>query len=419
MRFYPGLIFLLLTSTPISILHAQDSLYAREIIHELTQEKYHGRGYVKKGDQKAAKYISGQFKKSGLLPLNSKSYFQNFSFPVNTFPGCMDVSINNKLLIPGQDFIADPGTSTCKGTYPVKRITKSPWLYPADELRGKWLLIDTTIAGNEITPGDCRKLTETPSGGEGIIFIAAKKLTWSVSQDINQVPLITILKSSLPEDVNAIEVNICSKHIPSYKTANVIGMIEGNTQKDSLIFITAHYDHLGRMGSSAYFPGANDNSSGIAMLLNLAKHFSQEKNRQPYTLVFVAFAGEEAGLVGSKYYTENPILPLSNIRFLLNLDLMGTGDEGMMVVNATEFPSSFQTLDSINTIHGYLPKLGQRGKAANSDHYWFTEAGVPGFFCYTLGGVTFYHDIYDRAETLPLTKFKEVFLLFDAFLRTL
>jgi aminopeptidase YwaD len=254
MRFYPGLIFLFLTSTPISILHAQDSLYAREIIHELTQEKYHGRGYVKKGDQKAAKYISGQFKKSGLLPLNSKSYFQNFSFPVNTFPGCMDVSINNKLLIPGQDFIADPGTSTCKGTYPVKRITKSPWLYPADELRGKWLLIDTTIAGNEITPGDCRKLTETPSGGEGIIFIAAKKLTWSVSQDINQVPLITILKSSLPEDVNAIRVNICSKHIPSYKTANVIGMIEGNTTERFPDFYNSTLRSFGEDGIFRLFP---------------------------------------------------------------------------------------------------------------------------------------------------------------------
>ena len=110
MRFYPGLIFLLLTSTPISILYAQDSLYAREVIHELTQEKYHGRGYVKKGDQKAAKYISGQCKKSVLLPLKSKSYFQYFSCPVNTFAGCMDFSINDTLLIPVQSFLADSAT---------------------------------------------------------------------------------------------------------------------------------------------------------------------------------------------------------------------------------------------------------------------------------------------------------------------
>jgi Zn-dependent M28 family amino/carboxypeptidase len=151
-------------------------------------------------------------------------------------------------------------------------------------------------------------------------------------------------------------------------------------------------------------------------LLNLAAHFSNPVNRLKYSMVFIAFAGEEAGLIGSKYYTEHPLLPLENIRFLLNVDLMGTGDEGMMVVNATEFPAAFARLDSINTLRNLLPKIGQRGKAANSDHYFFTEKGVPSFFCYTMGGTTAYHDIYDVEPQLPLTKYKEVFALLHEFL---
>ena len=116
-------------------------------------------------------------------------------------------------------------------------------------------------------------------------------------------------------------------------------MVKGTAQPDSFIFITAHYDHLGGMGKDTYFPGANDNASGDALLLSLAKYYVAHPAK--YSIGFILFAGEEAGLVGSKYYTENPIVPLKNIRFLINTDLAGTGDEGITVVNATEFPNEF------------------------------------------------------------------------------
>lgn len=93
------------------------------------------------------------------------------------------------------------------------------------------------------------------------------------------------------------------------------------------------------------------------------------------------------------------------------MDLMGTGDEGMMVVNGSVFSEAFGKLDSINNQHKFLPQINKRGKAANSDHYFFTEKGVPSFFFYTLGGIKAYHDIEDIPQTLPLTKFKEVYQL--------
>ncbi|HAZ92865.1 MAG TPA: aminopeptidase, partial [Chitinophagaceae bacterium] len=145
----------------------------------------------------------------------------------------------------------------------------------------------------------------------------------------------------------------------------------------------------------------------------LARYYAQ--NPQPYSMAFIAFAGEEAGLIGSKYFTENPLVPLTSIRFLLNTDLAGTGTNGITVVNATEFPKEFAWMNQVNDENKLLVKINSRGKAANSDHYFFTEKGVPSFFFYTLGGVTAYHDIYDRAEALPLNEFEDLFKLIVLF----
>ena len=124
--------------------------------------------------------------------------------------------------------------------------------------------------------------------------------------------------------------------------------------------------------------------------------------------MFICFAGEEAGLLGSKYFTEHPLIPLQKIRFLTNVDLVGTGVEGITVVNATEFAKEFEWLKQINAEHQLLAKINARTKAANSDHYWFTEKGVPAFFIYTLGGIKAYHDVFDKAATLPLNEYEDL-----------
>src|SRR6185369_13751883 len=107
------------------------------------------------------------------------------------------------------------------------------------------------------------------------------------------------------------------------------------------------------------------------------------------------------------------------IKFLINFDLLGTGEEGMMVVNATVFPNQFKMLNNINKKKKYVIKIGQRGKAMNSDHYWFTEKGVPSFYIYTLGGIKAYHDIYDVDSTLPNDHYIQLFKLLTTFVSTL
>jgi Zn-dependent M28 family amino/carboxypeptidase len=173
------------------------------------------------------------------------------------------------------------------------------------------------------------------------------------------------------------------------------------------------------MGKDTYFPGANDNASGTTMLLELAQHYSQPQNQPEYSMVFMAFGAEEAGLIGSRYYVQHPLFPIREIKFMINLDLVGTGDEGMTVVNAVDLPDQFNLLTRINEQKGYMPKINKRTNAPNSDHYFFATKGVKAIFIYTLGGIKAYHDIYDRAETLPLTKFKELFGLLTDFIEEL
>ncbi len=171
------------------------------------------------------------------------------------------------------------------------------------------------------------------------------------------------------------------------------------------------------MGRETMFPGANDNASGVALLLDLAKHYTSTK--PSYTMVFITFAGEEIGLIGSTYFTEHPIVPLGKIKFLLNFDLAGTGEDGIQVVNGKIHQRKFDLITRLNDQNKFLKQVKIRGEACNSDHCMFHSKGVPCFFIYTLGGIQAYHDIYDRAETLPLTEYEDYFKLIVAFVKNL
>ena len=121
-------------------------------------------------------------------------------------------------------------------------------------------------------------------------------------------------------------------------------------------------------------------------------------------------------MVGSKYYTENPLFPLGKIKFLINLDLMGNGEKGITVVNGSFFENYFEKLKEINSNKNYLENIYSRGKAQNSDHYYFTEKGVKSFFIYTHGGTGNYHDIFDKPETLTFAEYDDIYNLLVDFI---
>jgi Zn-dependent M28 family amino/carboxypeptidase len=193
----------------------------------------------------------------------------------------------------------------------------------------------------------------------------------------------------------------------------VIAFLPGTKGAKKTIVFTAHYDHLGRMGELTYFPGANDNASGTAMLLTLAKYFKEHPVN--VNILFIAFAGEEAGLLGSEHFVNHPTYPLKKMNFLVNLDIMGSGEEGITVVNATLFNEQFKLLQEINTEKGLLTQVKSRGPAQNSDHYWFTEKGVPAFFIYTMGSNKNYHDVFDTYENLTFSEYNDITTLLSEF----
>jgi aminopeptidase YwaD len=358
---------------------AQDIAFGKKMVDTLTSAIFWGRGYTNDGMKKTAEFLAGQFQSYGLTPMNGKEYLQGFSYAVNTFPGKMEVTVNGKNLIPGKDFIVGPESRSAKA-------------------EGSLIQTDSMQFFNR---------------DDRVIVKLEDKLTWSIAQQVSDYTLIQVDKKSVSKMLTSYNVSIENKLVKNFKASNVCAMVKGTAKPDSVILLTAHYDHLGGMGKDTYFPGANDNASGVSLLLNLAKYYAA--NPQPYSIGFICFAGEEAGLIGSKYFTEHPMIPLNNIRFLLNTDLAGTGNEGITVVNATEFPKEFEMMKKINEENKLLAAINARGKAANSDHYFFTEKGVPSFFFYTLGGIKAYHDVFDKPETLPLNEHEDLFKLIVAF----
>jgi len=368
-RFF--LVFIFFIS--ILVVEAQDTVYARSVIKKMTSKKFLGRGYVNNGVNKAAHYLIEEFKSIGLKPF-SESFSQTYRFDVNSFPNKIDVIVDGKKLKAGEHFLIDPTSQAINSNF--KLIRKD----------------SVTFVSAKV--------------GKEIEVRLKKKLTYTVATSIKNKVVVELLRDSFKSELKEINIEFKNKFIQDFESQNIIGYVKGIEQPDSFLVFSAHYDHLGAMGKTAYFPGANDNASGVSMLLNLAKHYQRYPSR--YSIAFILFSGEEAGLLGSKYYTEHPLFPLKQIKFLTNLDLLGTGDDGIMVVNASVFKFQFEKLVSVNNEKKYVFSIKQRGKAANSDHYWFSEKGVPCFFIYTLGGTTSYHDVYDIEKTLPLTDYIDV-----------
>ncbi len=395
---------------------SQDIDYARHLIEKLSSKKFAGRGYIKKGDHKAAKYIARQFKKHGVSYFGD-DYYQEFSFPVNTFPSKITVEVNNKKLNPGREFVVYANSPGAEGDYELLWMSNDTAdknylldFYKKNDLKGKVLVADQNL----------RRLImqNQPPEAEGVVLRREKKIYWflSIAKNVNDIFFLDVASSSLPEGTENISITFENKFIEDYKTRNVIGYVKGKKFPDSFFVFTAHYDHLGYMGKEAWFPGANDNASGTAMIMDLARYFAYPENQPDYSIAFMAFAGEETGLMGSGYYAEHPLFPLEKIKFVVNLDMIGTGSKGITIVNGKVLPKAFRKFGSINDEHVLLKDVKARGESCNSDHCPFYMKGVPAIFIYTRGReFSEYHNPDDLAKDLPLTEYEDLFRLFVYF----
>lgn len=411
------LVIFILLSFNISIAQSP-KVYAEQVIKKLTSSEFSGRGYVKNGMKKSLEEIASQFEKIGLLKFHN-SYFQSFTYPINIIEKSF-VSINGKELKIGSDYLVGAGSPSLQGTFTpivfnssvidslfewndrsyfdkeLERINTHSVVFPNKIFPDNMIIQDKSA--NQLY----HDIPQIISNGDLDVSIplviqhTSSKFIHSLSPIQTKTVNLFINDQSLTDTIKSISLDIKTHFEPNFEANNIIGYIKGK-RSDSLIVLTAHYDHLGKI-NDVVFSGANDNASGIALLLSMAKVF--EKNKPNFDIVFIAFAGEEAGLKGSKYFVDHPLFDLKKIKFLLNFDMVGTGEEGIQVVNGKEFYKQFNKLDYISYMYNYLKQVKIRGSACNSDHCPFYEKGVPSFYIYTLGGKSGYHDIYDTEVSL-------------------
>ena len=398
---------------------SQDVDYARDLVGKLAGADFYGRGYVKSGDSVAAAYIADQFTKNGLVPVDS-SFFQQYYFPINTFPGKIQLKLDGKKLKPGQDYVVSSSSVSIKGKFdlyylPDSIVSKDHLL----EFLGKKELDNHFLVSSNPFKDLYGKEVD---GIRGIAIKTKKKPFWHVSNanKVSKTCWIKIDTSAFSSKPDKLRIHVENEFVPNYKSRNVIGLVRGKSDPDKYIAITSHYDHLGMMGSKTLFPGANDNASGTAMMMDLARHFAKPGNQPEKSMVFMALSGEEAGLLGASYYVDNPMFRLERIDLLINLDMVGTGSEGITIVNSLAYKELYDDMMAINQAKGYVPAIKQRGEACNSDHCPFYQRGIKSIFIYTMGKEhTEYHTPDDLPERIPFTAYEGLFRLICDYITTL
>jgi len=219
-----------------------------------------------------------------------------------------------------------------------------------------------------------------------IIFQGYEKVSYYIGRDaISKFPVLLLVGEPIGQNISYLKLHIKSHLKTNHTINNVIGTIEGR-QKDKYLLITSHHDALGMFGN-IHFPGAQDNAIGVAAMLDLATHYAKPENRPPYSIMFIAFAGEEIGTLGSKHFVNNPAIPLNNIHLVLNLDLVGSGSVGLQMMNGTAKNTEkiFAAFNKINKDEFYFHKLQATDHRCISDHCPFVEANVPALFLMTMG----------------------------------
>jgi len=202
------------------------------------------------------------------------------------------------------------------------------------------------------------------------------------------------------------KVDISQKHA---KTANVIGLLEGSDKvlKDEYLVIGGHYDHLGFGGPNsgsrvpdtvAIHNGADDNASGAAMVMELAKALAPHKAKLKRSIIFVCFSGEEMGLLGSKYFVNNPVVDIKKIKAMFNFDMVGRFDKEKNSISISGTGTSAEGDSILKVFEKGLPFTVTHSPDGYgpSDHAAFYSSNIPVFF-FTTGVHMDYHTPADDA----------------------
>jgi len=402
---------------------------AMEHVRFLASDALQGRKSGTPGYQKAAEYVAQKMEEYGLKPGGTTdSFFQTVEFKNWKHfspPTRLEITSPGKLcFFPGQnrDFFPFRGTGsgisqgkTAFAGYGIVS-SKHKWNDYIDlDVRGRIVIL---LPGAPEFLGKISKKTYSPGtkiktaldkGAAGVLFIKIEKgfsrrslerikkglcpdnfvvltaqphvidhiselsgKSWrtSFSRTLREKKSFTSLLD--------VEMEMEAHFSQETKTApNVIGFLPGEHQKlkNEYILIGAHLDHLGIGLDGSVYNGADDNAASVAVLLELAGYFQETNFKPDRTLVFIAWAGEEVGLVGSRYYVKHPLFPLDKTCVYINMDMVGTGDNDLYVSGMWEFADFFNILKK-NMKPEFKDKLQYRVQYRGSDHSAFLSKGV-------------------------------------------
>jgi len=238
-------------------------------------------------------------------------------------------------------------------------------------------------------------------------------LTWRKEVDLSGV-------SGSFESLLRVRLEV--RHQPAKKEGwNVVGILPGVDEKlvDEYVVVGAHYDHVGINAAGEVWNGADDNASGVAALLGLAASFAAERDRPRRSLVFVAFAGEEQGLLGSARFLAAPPVPLHQIKAMVNMDMVGRSlNRTVFAVGAKSSPALKRLVERASQGLGLHLDFDSDEFFDRSDQAGFYYAGVPVVFFNTAEHAD-YHKQTDDTERIEIGTMADIALLARRVIRTL
>ena len=406
-------ILILLLALAAVQLNAQDLAHYKKVVKALSSSKYQGRGYARGGANKAGKYLEKDFRKAGADEVTC----QPFTIDINTFAGKMEMWADGKKLTPGVDFSMREYSPGVYGEFPVYHVDTlnyDPDRMFADLAKPEYANC-LVCCEFWFTYRHSKDFSRLQKAGEcnnaGLLYTWTSPIKFykAYGHRVVDKPIIWVTPEAI-EGVQRVRARVDNEFLKDYGLFNVIAKVEG-ARHDSCYVFTAHYDHLGNLGRKVYYAGANDNASGTASIVTLAAYYA--KNRPPYDMYFIAFSGEDANLRGSEFFAEHPIVPLEQIRYLFNIDMIGDNNPVQYCEISDEGMRGYKLFEQINAEKQYFKGLNRGELAANSDHYPFAKRHVPCIFLENQEGDAFpyYHTIFDTYKNAVFDSYEPVFKL--------
>ncbi|WP_126972037.1 M28 family peptidase [Gynurincola endophyticus] len=388
--------------------------YMTAQVQHLASDDLEGRRAGTDAEKKAAAYIQQQFQQNGI----TKTSIQNFDiYDGKKVDATSFFYIDEQELKLNSDFFPFPFT---KATENIEALVSPALLEP----NSTWIVDLGEIVKNETLHPHFDYMNAVKNyadqlaekGVKAVIVYNKSKEIADLSfsaQDrtpVSKIPVIYVTKAAankyLADPEQVYNLHFKAKVSDQYRTSqNVIAYLDRGAAKT--IVVGAHYDHLGygedgnstdRSGVKAIHNGADDNASGTAVLLQLSKSVQTFKTKD-VNYLFIAFGAEELGLLGSKHYADNPTLNLSNVKFMINLDMVGRMKENQFTIGGFGTSPYWSTLfNQPNFLSDYKVNFDTSG-VGPSDHTSFYRKNIPVLFFFT-GSHTDYHKPSDDADKI-------------------